>query len=153
VHVQGWDVSAEGGHVVYQVTTPSAAVSGDPGIASSAIFYAHSDGGGATRILRYMTSDGLVRLRLSPNGQLVAVTNATPTPDVISGCVNSPGERGDPCFHAYIPSAVDHPAWSADSHSFLATRDDTPGPTTGRLNNGDGLYRFTVGVTAGALFQ
>ena len=157
IHLQGWDVSADGSHVVYQVTTPSATVSSDwsqaVGIASSAIFYARADGSNAARILRYMVTNGLVRMRLSPNGQLVAVTNATPAPDVISGCVNSPGERGDPCFHAYTTSAVDHPAWSADNHAFLATRDDAPAPTNGRLNNGEGLYRFTVGVAAGVLFQ
>jgi hypothetical protein len=144
---QGWDVSPDGAHVVYQVTTPK---NGDNmgAIASSHIYYANADGSGATQIARYMATTSLVRMRLSPDGSQVAITNALPTPSVISACVNSPGDKADPCFHAYTPDAVDLPAWSADGRSFVAAT--LAIPDSGGTGSHPALYRYTVGSSAGA---
>jgi hypothetical protein len=144
-HFQGWDASLDGSHVVYQVTTPAPA--GDSqleGIASSRIFYANADGSGARPILQYMTTNNAVRIRISPDGTQVAVTEAEPSPDIITGCVTSSGTSGDSCFHAYtLPtgqSSSDYPAWAADGHAFLVE------------SNGN-LYRFTVGIPTGVLAE
>ena len=144
-HFQGWDPSPDGTHVVYQVTTPGPAGSSQlEGIASSRIMYANADGSGATAILQYMTTNGTVRIRFAPDGAHVAVTEAEPPPDIITGCVASSGASGDPCFHSYsLPagqSSGNYPAWSADSGSFLVE------------SNGN-LYRFTVGSPNGVLAQ
>jgi len=141
-HFQGWDASPDGSHVVYQVTTPaSAGDSGLEGISSSHIFYANADGSGATPILQYMTTNNAVRMRFSPDGTQVAVTEAEPLPDIITGCVNSSGSSGDPCFHSYtLPAgqySSNYPAWAADGHSLL-------------VESNTDLYRFTVGA-AGVL--
>lgn len=144
-HFQGWDASPDGSHVVYQVT--AAGPAGDSqleGIASSHIFYANADGSGQRAILQYMTTTNAVRIRFSPNGTQVAVTEAEPLPDIITGCVNSSGASGDPCFHSYaLPSgqySANYPAWAADGHTFLVE------------SNGN-LYRFTMGASSGALAQ
>ena len=146
---QGWDASPDGAHVVYQVTTPKSG-QGVGTIASSRIMYANADGSGATQIAQYMTTTSLVRMRLSPDGSQVAITNALPSPSVISACVNSPGGRTDPCFHSYTPDAVDLPAWSADGTAFFAASNVL-------LDNGGAnvhpvLYRFKVGAAAGSSY-
>ncbi|HKV82977.1 MAG TPA: hypothetical protein VJN88_00380 [Ktedonobacterales bacterium] len=144
-HFQGWDASPDGMHVVYQVTSPGPA--GDSqleGISSSRVMYANADGSGATRILSYMSTTNAVRMRFSPDGSQVAVTEAEPAPDIITGCVSSAGGSGDPCFHVYTLTAGqfsgNYPAWAADGHSFLVE------------SNGS-LYRFTVGTANGILAQ
>jgi hypothetical protein len=144
-HFQGWDVSPDGSHVVYQVTSPGPA--GDSqreGISSSQFYYANADGSDATPILQYMTTNGTVRIRFSPDGTQVAVTEAEPLPDIITGCTNSSGISDDPCFHSYTLSAgqqsSDYPAWAADGRAFLVE------------SNGN-LYRFTVGVPTGVLVR
>src|SRR5262249_51566837 len=74
-HYQGWDVSTDGSQLVYQASgyTP-----GHTGITSSHIEYVSLAGSGdlpaAKDILQYMTTDQVVRLRLSPDGRWVAVT-------------------------------------------------------------------------------
>lgn len=146
---QGWDASPDGAHVVYQVTTAKNG-QGVGSIASSRVMYANADGSGATPIAQYMTTTTLVRMRLSPDGSQVAITNALPSPSVISACVNSPGGKSDPCFHAYTPDAVDLPAWSADGRSFVAASNVI-------IDNGTAgvhptLYRFTVGAPAASIF-
>src|SRR5262249_3571793 len=118
-HFEGWDVSADGQHVVFQRTTPKPSGSFG-GIGSSTIYYANADGSGATPIAQSMATSSLVRLRIAPDGRHVAFTTALPSPSVISACVDSPGTKGDPCFHSYTPDAVAYPAWSADSSSFYA---------------------------------
>ena len=146
---QGWDASPDGAHVVYQVTTPKNG-QGVGAIASSRIMYASDDGSGATQIAQYMTTTSLVRMRLSPDGSQVAITNALPSPSVISACVNSPGGRTDPCFHSYTPDAVDLPAWSADGTAFFAASNVLI--DNGGMNVHPALYRFTVGTQAGSIY-
>jgi hypothetical protein len=103
---------------------------------------------GATPILQYMSTNNLVRIRISPDGTQVAVTEAEPLPDIITGCVNSSGGSGDPCFHSYtLPAgqfSLDYPAWAADGHAFLVES---------AVNFGSNLYRFTVGTSAGVLVR
>lgn len=152
-HSEGWDVSADGTHVVYQVTAAGPVPPTSPiGISSSRIYYASADNSTRSQILQYLATNNLVRLRLSPDGRQVAVTEAIPAPDIISGCVNSPGisPQSDPCFHSYTSRqgffSAGYAAWSPDSSAFIAA-----------ASNGDaagaGLYRFVVGTPSGTLVQ
>jgi hypothetical protein len=137
-HLQGWDVSPDGSHIVYQVTT---ALSGaNFGVASSHLYYANADGSGASQIASYMTTNQPVQLQISPNGQKVAFAGALPSPSVISASVSSPGGSGDPNFHSYAPDAGGFPVWKWDSSSFWAT---------GMVETSTALYYYTVG-TSGA---
>jgi hypothetical protein len=139
----GWDVAADGGHVVFQRTTPGPT----GGIATSQIIYAMADGGHETHIAQYLSTSAMVHLRLSPDGKRVAITAAYPTPAVLTACVDSPGTKGDPCFATYRPDAASLAAWSADGRSFLAATVDASygGPTT----DAGSLVRYTLGATAG----
>jgi hypothetical protein len=145
-HYAGWDASADGTHVVYQVTVPQRFVeaSGGGGIASQAVYYAHADGSGASQIVQYMVTRSLIRLRLSPNGKQVGITEAHGTPDVLSGCVDSPGLRGDPCLEFYSPDAYGYPAWHWDNSYMVAT-------AAASSFNGV-LYRDTPGHFAGVVY-
>jgi hypothetical protein len=144
-HLQGWDASPDGSHVAYQVTTP---LTGDNfGVASSHIYYANADGSGATQIARYMSTNQPVRMQISPNGQLVAFTDAPPAPNILSASVSSPGNNGDPAFHSYHPDAGGYPVWKWDSSSFWACNrdnDSAGGP-------GTAIYYYTVGSTGGTV--
>jgi hypothetical protein len=119
-HWQGWDVSPDGQHLVWQQTTVASGQY-DHRINSSAIWYASVDLSNPSRILRYLSTNSVVHLAISPDGNWVAVTDAAPTPNVVSGSVHSAGAQGDPTFHSYTPDAVDQPAWESDSASFYAT--------------------------------
>jgi hypothetical protein len=144
-HLQGWDASPDGSHVVYQVTTP---LTGDTfGIASSHIYYASADGSGATQIARYMSTNQPVRMQISPNGHLVAFTDAPPTPDILTASVSSPGNAGDPNFHTYSPDAGGYPVWKWDSSSFWACNRDNDGAG----GPGTAIYYYTVGTTGGTV--
>ena len=144
-HYEGWDASPDGEHVVYQVTVAQrfVEVQGGGGIASQAVYYAKADGSGASQIVQYMVTKSNVRMRISPNGKLVGITEAFGTPDVLSGCVDSPGKKGDPCLQFYSPDAVGYPAWIWDSSNMIATASGGP-PTV--------LYRYTPGHFAGAIY-
>ena len=144
-HFQGWDASPDGSHVAYQVTTAGAGP--DFGIASSTIYDANADGSGASQIAAYMVTTGLVRMGISPNGALVAFTNAPPSPSVITASVSSPGHAGDPNFHAYTPDAFAFPAWKWDSSQFWAAtaEDSDAGYTHGDLRN------YVVGAASGTI--
>jgi hypothetical protein len=139
----GWDASPDGSHVVYQSVTPKAGA--DYGIASSTIYYANADGSGASQIAHYMATNYLIRIQIAPNGQLVAFANALPSPSVITASVNSPGNAGDPNFHAYTPDAVDFPVWKWDSSQFWAATKE-PGDNYGGAG---ALESFTVGAASG----
>jgi hypothetical protein len=95
-----------------------------------------------------MTANSMIDLRFSPDGTQVAVTGAEPAPDVITGCVASPGTRSDPCFHTYnLPTGYTsfaYPAWSPDGHSFVVSAE---GPSS------TALYRFLAGSPTGTVFQ
>lgn len=140
----GWDVSSDGSHVVYQLTTSQA--SGGL-ISSSRIYYAGADGSGATQIAQYLATNAMVHLRLAPDGTHVAITAATPSPTVITACVGSPGTKDDPCFRTYTPDAMSFAAWAPDGRSFVAATLDAsygqPPPSKGTL------IRYTVDSTAG----
>jgi hypothetical protein len=141
LHTPGWDASPDGAHVVYQVVTPNVAPSG--GIASSKIYYAQADGSSATQIARYMVTNQLVKLQISPNGQWVAFTNALPSPATLTASVASPGGAGDSTFHGYSPDTYNYPVWKWDSTQFWAAKVDAadaqPGASAGSL------YRFNRG--------
>jgi hypothetical protein len=139
-HLQGWDVSADGSHIVYQVTTPLSGA--NFGVASSHLYYANADGSGASQIASYMTTNQPVQLQISPNGQRVAIAGALPSPSVISASVSSPGGSSDPNFHSYTPDATGFPVWKWDSSSFWAT--------VGVGVNTVTLYYYRVG-TSGAV--
>jgi hypothetical protein len=141
----GWDVSADGSHVVYQFTAP-----GGGGIASSQIFYAGADGSFTHQIAEYLATDSFIHLRLAPDGTRVAITAAFPSPTVVTACVGSPGTKGDPCFITYTPDAVSVAAWAPDGRSFVAaTVDASYGPPSGQPG---ALIRYTLGTSAGQLF-
>ncbi len=150
-HSEGWDASPDGTHVVYQVTTSGPVQSAPVGISSSRIYYANADSSAQSRILQYMATNNLVRLRISPNGKEVVATEATPMPDIISGCVNSPGAspQSDPCFHSYALQqgffSSGYAVWSPDGTAFIVAANGDP--------PGSGLYRFTVGAPTGTLVQ
>ncbi len=139
----GWDVAADGSHVVFQRTTPHPS----GGIATSQIVYARADGGGEVQIARYLATDAMAHLRLSPDGKRVAITAAYPSPAVITACVDTPGTRGDPCFATYRPDATSLAAWSTDGRSFLAATVDA---SYGRPTTDPGsLVRYTLGSATG----
>lgn len=140
----GWDASPDGSRVVYQVVTPRTGA--DFGITSSHVYAANADGSGATQIARYMVTTTLIRMLFSPNGRLVAFTNALPSPSVISASSTSPGDRGDPDFHSYTPDAVAFPAWKWDSASFWAAN---KGPGDTSSPGAAALYSYTVGAASG----
>ncbi len=143
VTVPGWDVSADGAHVVFQRTAPRPT----GGIASSQILYAASDGGHETQIAQYLATSNMAHLRLSPDGTRVAITAAYPTPAVITACVGSSGAKGDPCFATYSPDAASLAAWTADGQSFLAATDDASygAPVTATKS----LVRYSLGTPTG----
>ncbi len=95
-----------------------------------------------------MTTNTLVRMQIAPNGQLVAFTNALPSPSVITASVNSPGFSGDPNFHSYTPDAVEFPVWKWDSSQFWAAT-QTTGNTTSTLRNYVVGGSSSLGVSGG----
>lgn len=145
-HTPGWDVSPDGAHVAYQVVSPGPGP--DFGISSSAVYYANADGSGASQIAHYMTTNTLVRMQIAPNGQLVAFTNALPSPSVITASVSSPGFNGDPNFHSYTPDAVDFPVWKWDSSQLWAATKEA-GSDTSNLQNYTVGGGSVVGVAGG----
>jgi hypothetical protein len=147
----GWDVSRDGAHVVYQQTTPAAAP--NFGIASSHIIYADADGGHPTAIAQALSTTNLLRMQLSPNGQLVAINGVMSTAPVVSASVSSAGLAGDPNYHTYTPDALGFPVWKWDNSSFwAATQSDSgaPGASIGALDYYQvGTASAAVGVAGG----
>lgn len=142
----GWDAAPDGAHVVYQAVTPKTGV--DFGIATSRVYYANADGSSASLIAQYMVTSSLVRMQISPNGALVAITHALPSPSVITASVTSPGRAGDPNFHSYTPDALDFPVWKWDSTQFwAATKPDAESSSPGTK----ALYNYQVGVASGSV--
>lgn len=119
-HLPGWDASPDGTHIAYQQVTPAAPTSPLNGIGTQQFLYAASDGSGAKQILKALVTSARVRMRFSPDGTMVAVTEAFNSPDVASGCVNSIGLFGDPCMQFYGPDAYGYPAWHEDSKYLIA---------------------------------
>jgi hypothetical protein len=111
----GWDVSADGAHVAYQLVTQSGG-----GIGGTKVYYANADGSGATRIASALFTSQLMCMQFSPNGQWVAFTTALPSPATLTASVSSAGGSGDPTFHGYSPDSTDYPVWKWDSSEFWA---------------------------------
>lgn len=156
-HGPGWDVSRDGTHIVYQVTTPTISPSG--GVASAKIYYANSDGSGAVQIAHALVTNATARMQFSPNGQWVAFTEATPAPSTLTASVNSSGGSGDPTFHGYSPDTFNYPVWKWDNSQFWAGNESassyyygepvtstTPAPALERFNLGGS---GTIGVPGG----
>jgi len=116
-HVEygGWDVSPDGAHLAYQRLTLTA-TAGNGGLNESSHWYsASADGSGATSILPSATANTMAYVSISPNGADVAVTNANPAPNVLSGPL-----AGGPTRFYDSPSSTTQIAWSADSAGFYA---------------------------------
>lgn len=144
----GFDVSADGAHIVYQRVTPNSTADGD-GVASSQFLYANADGSGASRIASYATATTFTRIQISPNGQIVAIARAEPTPgDVITASVTSAGNKGDPDLHFYGPSCRSYPVWAWDSSGFWASSLDVSDVYPPSSSN---LDHFALGVDPGTV--
>ncbi|HET9981022.1 MAG TPA: hypothetical protein VFQ32_11290 [Ktedonobacterales bacterium] len=149
----GFDVSADGAHVVYQKITPGG--SNTEGVGSSQFFYANADSTGARQIATAASAASFVKMQLSPNGKLVAVARAEPSPNsVFTASVTSSGNSDDPSLRFYEMDARGYPVWNADSASFWASTldlDTLNPPITGDIdlfNARDGSSG--VGIAGGA---
>lgn len=139
----GFDVSADGSHIVYQKVAPAGAGGDEEGVGSSQFFYANADGSGATRIASVATAHAMVKMQLSPNGRLIAVTRALPAPSVFTASVTSAGHSGDPDMHFYTSGdSLSYPVWKYDNVTFWATTAASPVVT---------MERFTVGTSSGSV--
>lgn len=143
----GFDVSADGAHIVYQRVSASASDSGE-GIASSQFFYAHADGSGASRIASYATSNTFARMRFSPNGQFVSVSRAFSSPSVFTASVTSPGASGDPNLHFYHPDGSTYAMWSYNGATLYTGTQDVGAYSPSTPPN---VERYTVGSSAGSI--
>ncbi|HLY32069.1 MAG TPA: hypothetical protein VKQ36_13645, partial [Ktedonobacterales bacterium] len=140
----GWDASPDGSHVAYQLVTPASGSSG--GIASAQFFYANADGSGASQIAHVVSTSHLATLQISPNGRLVSIAWALPSPSVITASVTSAGHSGDPNLHFYHPDAVGFAVWKWDTSSFWAET-LSPGEYGGPGSAGPSpsIYQYTLG--------
>ena len=136
-HLPGWDASPDGAHIAYQQVTPAVPTSALTGIASQTIFYANSDGSAPTQIVKALVTAARVRMRFSPDGTMIAITEAFNSPDVASGCVNTIGLYGVACMQFYGPDAYSYPAWHADSAYLIASA------APPALAPESSLYRYT----------
>lgn len=145
----GFDVSADGAHVVYQKIAPASSSSADEeGVASSQFFYANADGSGARRIASVATAASMVKMQLSPDGRLVAVARAEPAPSVFTASVASAGLSGDPNMHFYTPDGRSYPVWKTDSATFWASTKDIADVDTTAPGN---VEHFSMGTGAGSI--
>lgn len=134
VTLMGWDASPDGTRIVYQQTKVSASDSSSSPTLSSKFFVANADGSAASPILTGATANSPAFLAISPDGKLVAATNAQPSPAVFSGSLSG----GAASF--YQPDAAGPPLWLADSAQFEA---DQP------IGSGAGVERWTLNTSGG----
>lgn len=146
--IPGWDASPDGSHIVYQVVTPSSSGNLNE-VGSSHFYYANADGSGASQIASYVSTSHLARMQISPNGQLVAISTALPSPSVITASVSSPGHNGDPNLHFYSPDGVSFPVWKWDSATFWTAHAE-PGNGTGSGATPN-IEHYSVGAASGSL--
>lgn len=118
VDYAGWDVSQNGTRIAYQTEK----VTPGPTIAST-WFAANADGTGASPILLKVTANQGARMAISPDGTQVAVTEAMPAPDVVSGTMS-----GGPATFYDTPLGFAQPGWLANSHGFFASSSTTASP-------------------------
>lgn len=135
----GWDVSADGGHIVYQSATPGAS-SGGFSIGFSHIWYGNADGTSASSIAQALTGSSFLRLSLSPNGALVAITQTDPAGPPATASVTTPGLPGDPNFHTYAPNALEFPVWKWNSEEFWAAT------SFAKVLSPGSIYDYTLGT-------
>jgi hypothetical protein len=112
----GWDVSRDGTRVAWQHATVTAGQ-----VITSTFQSATADGGGLGAILSgppVATAHAMTYLAISADGRLVAVTNAAPSPTVVTGSITGGGG-----IRYYTPDAGAPPAWLPDSSGFLAGGD------------------------------
>lgn len=133
VSLLGWDASLDGTKIAYQQTHVSLDSYQQP-VTTSKFFAANADGSGATSILTGATANNQAFLAISPDGRLVAVTNAQPTPAVLSGSLSGGAA------HYYQPDAEGPPMWLADSSGFEA---DMP------LGSDQGIEHWTLNTGGG----
>jgi hypothetical protein len=150
----GFDVSADGAHVVYQKATPVASGGDQEGVASSKFYYANADGSGATQIAACGTASSFTRMQLSPNGRFVAVARAFASPTVFTASTSTGGVCADPNMKFYNPDGYSYPVWKWDNTTFwVSTREiaEVYPPTTGNVEHFDfGASAGSVGVAGGA---
>ena len=128
----GWDVSPDGAQIAYQQT--SASLDNNQQLVTTSNFLAsNADGSNAVQILTGAIATSPAFLAISPDGRLVAVTNAMPTPTVLSGSIS-----GGPA-HFYQPDAGGPPIWLG---STLFEADLNPG-------SGGGIERWAVNSGGG----
>jgi hypothetical protein len=118
VDYAGWDASQDGTRIAYQTEK----VTVGPTIVST-WFAANADGTGASPILLKVTSNQGARMAISPDAAQVAVTEAMPAPDVISGPMS-----GGPATFYDTPLGFAQPGWLANSHGFFASSSTTTSP-------------------------
>jgi hypothetical protein len=118
VDYAGWDASQDGKRIAYQTEK----VTPGPTIVST-WFAANADGTGASPILLKVTSNQGARMAISPDGAQVAVTEAMPAPDAVSGTMS-----GGPATFYDTPLGFAQPAWLANSHGFFASSSTTSSP-------------------------
>jgi hypothetical protein len=131
----GWDVSADGSHLVYQHTVDTLSSSGLT--TASQFFAADADGSGAHRILNTspgVTSNDMTYITISPDGSHVAVTNANPTPNIATD------NLGGGSVLVYSPDAMGQPAWLPDSSGFDVSQ------STGSFT----IFRYLLSTAPGA---
>jgi hypothetical protein len=135
VQLLGWDASPDGTRIVYQQTQVSVD-NNQHLVTTSKFFAANADGSGATPILTGATATSGVFLAISPDGQWVAVTNAQPTPAVLSGSLSGGAA------HYYQPDAAGPPIWLADGSGFEADM---------ALGSDQGIERWTLNTGGGKM--
>jgi hypothetical protein len=133
VTLMGWDASPDGSRIVYQKTSVSLGENTQI-VLTSKFYAANADGSGATPILTGAIATTPAFLAISPDGKQVAVTNAQPTPSVLSGSLSGGAA------HYYQPDAEGPPVWLADSSHFEAD---------GLIGSGQGIGRWPLNTAGG----
>lgn len=117
--VPGWDVSRDGTHIAYQHMAVHLSTGPNDPSTSSTFVAANPDGSSATPIFGggnpVVTHYSTVPVSISPNGSLVAITAANPTPNIVTDSMSGGSVR------YYTPDGYQQPAWLADSSGFDAT--------------------------------
>jgi hypothetical protein len=142
----GFDISADGSHLVFQRVTPSASSDTGEGIAGSQFFYANADGSSPSRIASIATSATFTRMQFSPDGRLVSLARAFPSPSVLTASVTSSGASGDPNLHVYQPDGSTFAVWDWRGTILWTGTTDVGGGATA-----PNVERFTLGIATGSV--
>jgi hypothetical protein len=142
----GFDVSADGAHIVFQRVTPAASGDTGEGIATSQFFYANADGSSPSRIASYATAATFTRIQFSPDGRLVSIARAFPSPSLLTASVTSSGASGDPNLRVYHPDGSTYAVWDWRGTTLWTGTSDVAGGSTA-----SNVERFTLGTAAGSI--